>query len=79
MRKLTLRVDELQVDSFDTGRGGRRGTVRGNDTQVTEWCTGYPDCISKKPYCATPADTCYGSCECTNGCGTTVITPVPEC
>jgi len=68
MRKLTLELDNLQVDTFETGgKNGRLGTVRGNDTIVTEWCTGYPDCISK-PGCQTPNDTCYGSCGCTNGC-----------
>ena len=44
MRKPALKAGNLQVDSFDTGaRNGRAGTVRGNDTIVTEWCTGYPD------------------------------------
>lgn len=71
MRKLTLKVENLKVDSFDTGdEHGRRGTVQGHDTIETEWCTGYPDCISKRPECQTPRDTCYGSCGCTNGCGT---------
>jgi hypothetical protein len=67
MRKLTLQIDSLQVESFDTGENGGRGTVRGNDTVVTEFCTGYPDCVSK-PYCQTPKDTCFQSCGCTNGC-----------
>jgi len=72
MRKLTLKLDELAVDSFDTaGANSGRGTVQGNDTVQTEWCTGYPDCISK-PQCHTPHDTCYGSCGCTNGCDTLV-------
>ena len=66
MRKLTLQIDSLQVESFDTGGDGGRGTVRGNDTAPTEFCTGYPDCISK-PRCQTPKDTCYQSCGCTNG------------
>ncbi len=69
MRKLTLQIDALTVDSFDTSEAKGRGTVRGHDTIVTEWCTGYPDCISK-PQCHTPNDTCYGSCGCTNGCDT---------
>ena len=68
MRKLTLKLDGLDVQSFDTGANGGRGTVRGHDTIETEWCTGYPDCISKK--CQTPYDTCYGTCGCTNNCGT---------
>lgn len=69
MRKLNLKVENLKVDSFDTGEGpGRNGTVRGHDTIETEWCTGYPDCVSKK--CQTPYDTCFGSCECTQQCET---------
>jgi hypothetical protein len=70
MGKLTLQIDELKVVSFDTGdEHGRRGTVRGNDTVETEWCTGYPDCISK-PQCQTPHNTCYGTCGCTQNCDT---------
>ena len=69
MRKLTLKLDDLSVESFDTGSEHRRsGTVRGHDTVETEWCTGYPECISKK--CQTPNDTCFGSCGCTQGCAT---------
>jgi hypothetical protein len=69
MGKLRLDIEKLAVESFDTdGGNGGRGTVRGNDTIVTEWCTGYPDCISKK--CHTPADTCYGTCGCTQNCNT---------
>ncbi len=63
MRKLTLQIDALQVESFDTNG---RGTVHGHDTMETEWCTGYPYCLSRK--CQTPNDTCYGSCGCTQGC-----------
>lgn len=66
MRKLNLRLDNLKVDSFQTGDQRGIGTVRGHDTIETEWCTGYPDCISKR--CQTPYDTCYGSCGCTNNC-----------
>jgi hypothetical protein len=77
MRKLTLDIDKLEVDSFDTGNAKGRGTVRGNDTIYTEWCTGYPDCGVSKPNCQTPADTCYGSCGCTNGCP--VWTEPPRC
>jgi hypothetical protein len=70
MGKLTLKIDSLKVDTFETGDEVRRsGTVHGHDTVETEWCTGYPDCISK-PGCQTPHNTCYGSCGCTNGCGT---------
>jgi len=70
MGKLTLKIDDLRVDSFDTGDDyRRRGTVRGHDTVETEWCTGYPDCGVSKPACQTPRDTCFGSCGCTAGCG----------
>ena len=68
MAKLKLALDALDVQSFDTDGGrGRTGTVHGHDTVQTEWCTGYPDCISRG--CATPKETCYGSCGCTQGCG----------
>ena len=68
MDKLRLTLDHLKVDSFETGDGRGKGTVRGHDTIETEWCTGYPDCISKK--CKTPYDTCYGTCGCTENCET---------
>ena len=46
MRKLMLQLDALHVDSFDTGSpDDRRGTVRGHDTGVTEFCaTPYSPC-----------------------------------
>ena len=70
-KKLTLKLDELAVDSFDTGEHAGRGTVRGNDTIESEWCTGYPDCGVSKPQCQTPNNTCYGTCGCTQtGCDT---------
>ena len=53
MRKLSLQLDALLVDSFETGsRDDLRGTVRGRDTRVTE-------------FCATP----YNPCKPTTGCG----------
>jgi hypothetical protein len=74
MSKLTLKVENLAVESFDTGdEQRRRGTVRGHDTVETEWCTGYPECISK--HCQTPYDTCYGTCGCTENCASSP----PEC
>ena len=70
MGKLTLKIDDLKVDSFQTGGEHRRsGTVRGHDTVETEWCTGYPECVSRQG-CQTPRDTCYGSCGCTQNCDT---------
>lgn len=39
MRKLALHLDALLVESFETGSlDGTRGTVRGHDTRITEWC-----------------------------------------
>lgn len=39
MRKLSLDLDALAVDSFATaGETGGRGTVRGHDTGFTEFC-----------------------------------------
>jgi len=71
MAKLTLKIDNLKVDSFQIG--GEQGNVRGFDTVETEWCTGYghPGCNISKPQCQTPYDTCYGTCGCSNGCGDT--------
>jgi hypothetical protein len=69
MGKLTLRIDELNVESFETGDERRRsGTVRGHDSGVTEWCTGYPQCLSKQ--CQTPDNTCHASCGCSGDCDT---------
>lgn len=71
MRKLALEIDCLEVESFDTaGESHKPGTVRGNDTIETEWCTGYPDCGVSKPRCQTPYETCYGTCGCTVNCET---------
>jgi hypothetical protein len=38
MKKLTLEMDALRVESFETGEEARGGTVRGHDTRITEWC-----------------------------------------
>ena len=79
MRKLTLELDNLNVESFDTGGMGGGGTIRGHDTIETEWCTGYPDCGVSKPGCQTPHHTCYGSCGCTEGCSQNCETQAPYC
>ncbi|HSU16412.1 hypothetical protein [Longimicrobium sp.] len=56
MRKLTLQLEDLTVDSFTAGEAeDRRGTVRGHDTRVTEFCSMKP-C---KPSSVCPTvDTC---------------------
>ncbi|HEX8246250.1 MAG TPA: hypothetical protein VF541_22285 [Longimicrobium sp.] len=53
MKKLTLQLEALRVESFDTGADTRRsGTVRGHDTRETEWCySTYAGCSVK--YCPT--------------------------
>ena len=56
MRKLTLQIEDLTVDSFTAGEAeDRRGTVRGHDTRVTEFCTVKP--CKPTSACAT-VDTC---------------------
>lgn len=56
-KKLSLELDELQVDSFATGQGqARRGTVKANSGSLG--CTEYFSCL---------ADTCGASCY--NTCG----------
>lgn len=61
MKKLTLRLDALKVESFGTDRGaGSRGTVRGHDTRETEWCSWYDPCET--------LDTCANPCDLTPLC-----------
>jgi hypothetical protein len=44
MRKLTLKVDELRVESFDTADvSAARGTVLGNE-QYSYFCPTAPEC-----------------------------------
>ena len=48
MKKLSLELDALSVESFDAGTGGAAGgTVRGHDTRETEWC--YSTYVGCKP------------------------------
>ena len=79
MRKLKLELDNLEVESFETGDEARRsGTVRGHDDDddvETEWCTGYPDCGVSRRGCQSPHYSCYPSCGCTQTCDTVA----PEC
>ncbi|HEU0300127.1 MAG TPA: hypothetical protein VFR37_11745 [Longimicrobium sp.] len=81
MRKLTLKLENLDVESFDTGGEGRNGTVQGHDTIETEWCTGYghPGCNVSKRGCQTPNYTCYGTCGCSEGCSQQCETQAPYC
>ena len=80
MSKLALKIDDLKVDSFQTGGAdGLKGTVRGHDTVETEWCTGYPECGVSKKGCQTPHNTCYGTCGCSVGCSQNCETQAPYC
>jgi hypothetical protein len=47
MKKLTLTLENLRVDSFETGLGEKRlGTVHGHDTRETEFCpTPFKPCL----------------------------------
>jgi hypothetical protein len=67
MKKLTLSLDQLRVDSFDTSAaGGTRGTVRG------EQCTCHTDCTCPGcPTCDyTCHESCYGTCAPNYSCNT---------
>lgn len=56
MKKLSLNLDELQVDSFATAQGQtRRGTVQGNSGSLG--CTEYFSCLA-----ATCDASCYNTC-----------------
>lgn len=56
MRKLTLDLDTLAVESFDTQPSGRsQGTVRGHDEHRTHE---YDSCA-----CTDAWDTCHKSCD----------------
>ena len=63
-KKLSLQVDRLAVESFDTGRGdaAARGTVEAN-----AGCTCYNTCVcpSARYWCADMPETIY-SCDYTN-------------
>jgi hypothetical protein len=61
MKKLTLDLDALRVESYATGdTAERRGTVRAHDdTLETEFCTQEHACTR---FC-THARTCAPSCE----------------
>ncbi|HEX6040335.1 hypothetical protein [Longimicrobium sp.] len=58
MKKLTLEIDTLRVDSFPTTAvdAAVRGTVHGHDTIESEWCTMPKTCSA--PPCDTRAYTC---------------------
>ncbi|HSU15112.1 hypothetical protein [Longimicrobium sp.] len=73
MKKLSLNLDELQVESFST-RGGvkPRGTVNANAATVDEytcWSCVDPGCTtSQQPYTGMGAG-CSEYASCLDGCG----------
>lgn len=73
MKKLTLTLDDLQVDSFHTSAGPREeGTVYGEQQctcQTACTCPGCPTCAETCPN--TCNATCPWTCEysCYNTCG----------
>lgn len=85
MNKLTLKLCDLAVESFDTTSVSQeRGTVRGEQQLCTCptacTCPGCPTCAATCP------DTCYNTCENTCGgasycyCPSEAYTcPVPDC
>jgi hypothetical protein len=83
MRKLTLNLDDLSVDSFDTTKAEKpKGTVFGEQCTCYTNCTcpGCPTCDATCNYtcddatcpnCPTCAASCNGSCAgatCVNSC-----------
>ena len=67
MRKLSLNLDDLQVDTFDTSvRPKGKGTVFG------EQCTCWTRCGQNTcPGCPTCDNTCNGANTCANSCAYT--------
>ncbi|HEX8432323.1 MAG TPA: hypothetical protein VF625_13625 [Longimicrobium sp.] len=79
--KLKLALDQLDVQSFDTGEleDGGRGTVRANGAG----CTGGKSCYCDTAYavCGTGPETVYSCADDTSYavCGTGAETPVMPC
>lgn len=77
MSKLTLRLDDLRVDTFDTTPAERgRGTVFGQQCTCYTVCTcpGCPTCDGTCPADPSCADTCWETCDgmsCWHTCGFT--------
>lgn len=76
MRKISLKIDDLSVESFSTaaGEGRKQGTVHGHDWSEWEDCTHFEGCNSGASLCAScdegcpqPTETCFAGCRMTNG------------
>lgn len=63
MRKISLKLDDLHVESFDTSNPAERkiGTVRGHDW-TGESCDA-SNCASCLEGCPYDTMTCFGSCR----------------
>jgi hypothetical protein len=66
MKKLTLDLDALRVDSFETDEDGPyRGTVQGqSDTDMHRVCTTPTNCETDVSHSTCMAGTCPGSEPC---------------
>lgn len=74
MRKLSLHLEELVVESFSTTDAARgRGTVRGMDSVTID----QDSCVTCAPTCATCGGTCPNTCPVT--CGNTCATCPVSC
>ena len=63
MRKLTLKLEDLAVETFATdAAAGERGTVVGRETSVDECGSGTETCGSCDPYASDCFETCGRSC-----------------
>jgi hypothetical protein len=70
MKKLSLMLDDVRVDSFHTSGGQREeGTVFGEECtcQTNCTCPGCPTCAATCPY--TCENTCYQTCGGQETCG----------
>jgi hypothetical protein len=76
MRKLSLHLEDLVVESFTTTDAAReRGTVRGMDSVTVDQDT----CVSCPVTCATCPGTCAASCggSCAASCATCPVSCDP--
>lgn len=67
MRKLSMKLEDLEVESFDTDAATEaRGTVLGRETSVDECGSGAESCASCDMYASdcfyTCGRSCWGSC-----------------
>jgi hypothetical protein len=90
MRKLTLELESLEVESFETAdAAGGRGTVAGHQLTTRTcftWCPDFtcPECAypdTDQWTCAgtcnnTCPDTCWETCGCGSGTGPDIQYPV---